>query len=121
MGGLTGALLTGLFAQAAWGGQDGLLFGNPGQVLVQGIGVLAVMAYCAVVSWGLISLISLFTAVRAPETEERTGLDILEHGEEAYSSGEGATIVVPGSHGTGGDMLQEAAPVSRMASVESEA
>lgn len=121
MGGLTGALLTGLFAQAVWGGQDGLLFGNPRQVLVQGIGVLAVMAYCAVVSWGLIRLISLFTEVRAPETGERTGLDILEHGEEAYSSGEGATIVVPGSPGMGGGTLQEAVPISRMAPVENEA
>ena len=118
MGGLTCALLTGLFAQAVWGGQDGLLFGNPRQVLVQGIGVLAVMAYCAVVSWGLIRLISLFTEVRAPETGERTGLDILEHGEEAYSSGEGATIVVPGSPGMGGGTLQEAVPISRMAPVE---
>ena len=120
MGGLTGALLTGVFAQAVWGGQDGLLFGNPGQVLVQGIGVLAVMVYCAVVSWGLIKLISLFTAVRAPETEEGKGLDILEHGEEAYSSGEGATIVVPGSPGIGGGSMQEAAPVRQMAPVESE-
>ncbi len=88
---------------------------------MQGIGVLAVMAYCAVVSWGLIRLISLFTEVRAPETGERTGLDILEHGEEAYSSGEGATIVVPGSLGMGGGTLQEAVPISRMAPVENEA
>ena len=121
MGGLTGALLTGVFAQAVWGGQDGLLFGNPGQVLVQGIGVVAAMAYCAVVSWGLIRLISLFTVVRAPETEEGKGLDILEHGEEAYSSGEGATLVVPGSPGMGGGTLEEATPVRAMAPVESEA
>ncbi len=121
MGGLTGALLTGVFAQAVWGGQDGLLFGNPGQVLVQAVGVLAAMVYCAVVSWGLISLISLFTAVRAPETEERKGLDILEHGEEAYSSGEGATIVVPGSPGMGGGAMQEATFDGPIAPVESEA
>ncbi len=109
MGGLTGALLTGVFAQAVWGGQDGLLFGNPGQVLVQAVGVVAAMVYCAVVSWGLIRLISLVTAVRAPEGEERKGLDILEHGEEAYSSGEGATIIVPGSPGMGGGALREEA------------
>ena len=120
MGGLTGALLTGVFAHAVWGGQNGLLFGNPGQVLVQAVGVLAAMAYCAVISWALIRLISLFTAMRAPETEERKGLDILEHGEEAYSSGEGATIVVPGSPGMGGGTLQEATSV-RMSPAESEA
>ena len=121
IGGLTGALLTGVFAQAVWGGQDGLLFGNPGQVLVQAVGVVAAMVYCAVVSWGLIRLISLFTAVRAPESEERKGLDILEHGEEAYSSGEGATIIVPGSPGMGGGALREEAPVSLMDPVEGEA
>ena len=120
MGGLTGALLTDVFAHAVWGGQNGLLFGNPGQVLVQAVGVLAAMAYCAVISWALIRLISLFTAMRPPETEERKGLDILEHGEEAYSSGEGATIVVPGSPGMGGGTLQEATSV-RMSPAESEA
>ena len=120
MGGLTGALLTGVFAQAVWGGQDGALFGNPIQVVIQGAGVLAAIAYCAVMSWGLLRFIALFAAVRAPESEERKGLDIPEHGEEAYSSGEGATLVVPGSPGTGGGAADEAAPGKLMTPVKGE-
>ena len=97
MGGLSGAVLTGVFAHAAWGGTDGLLNGNPMQVVIQAVGVLATIVYCGVVTWVLLKVISLFGTLRPAQVEERTGLDILEHGEDAYGRGEGATMIPPGS------------------------
>ncbi len=97
MGGLSGAVLTGVFAHAAWGGTDGLLNGNPMQVVIQAVGVLATILYCGVVTWVLLKVISLFGTLRPAQVDERTGLDILEHGEDAYGRGEGATMIPPGS------------------------
>jgi Amt family ammonium transporter len=97
MGGLSGAILTGVFAHAVWGGSDGLLYGNPMQVVIQAVGVLATIVYCGVVTWMLLKVISLFGTLRPLQNEERTGLDILEHGEDAYGRGEGATMIPPGS------------------------
>ena len=97
MGGMSGAILTGVFAHAVWGGTDGLLYGNPMQVVIQAVGVLATIVYCGVVTWMLLKVISLFGTLRPLQNEERTGLDILEHGEDAYGRGEGATMIPPGS------------------------
>ena len=97
MGGLSGAVLTGVFAHAAWGGTDGLLYGNSMQVVIQAVGVLATIVYCGVVTWVLLKVISRFGNLRPLQNEERTGLDILEHGEDAYGRGEGATMIPPGS------------------------
>ena len=97
MGGMSGAILTGVFAHAVWGGSDGLLYGNPMQVVIQAVGVLATIVYCGVVTWMLLKVISLFGTLRPLQNEERTGLDILEHGEDAYGRGEGATMIPPGS------------------------
>lgn len=97
MGGLSGAVLTGVFAHAVWGGTDGLLYGNAMQVVIQAVGVLATIVYCGVVTWVLLSFISLFTPLRPVRIDERTGLDILEHGEDAYGHGEGATLIPRGT------------------------
>jgi len=95
LGGLAGALLTGVLARAAWGGADGLIAGNARQVGIQAIGVLATLAYSAVVSYGLLRLVGCVCALRAVPREEGVGLDVTEHGEEAYSTGEGAILVLP--------------------------
>jgi ammonium transporter, Amt family len=85
VGGTVGALLTGVFAEKAWNGvADGLLFGNPHQLVVQTAAVLAVAVYSGVVSFVLLKVISLVTPLRATEQEESAGLDISLHGEEAY-------------------------------------
>jgi Amt family ammonium transporter len=97
VGGAVGALLTGVFAQAAWGGSDGALFGNPGQLVVQASGVLAVMLYSGAVSFGLLKLIGWIAPLRADGRKEAVGLDVLEHGEEAYTTGEGAILVLSGA------------------------
>jgi Amt family ammonium transporter len=90
VGGTVGALLTGVFAQKALNGvADGVLFGNPGQILVQATAVLAAMVYSGVVSFVLLKLIALVLPLRATTSDEAVGLDIAAHGEEAYLHSDG--------------------------------
>ena len=85
VGGATGALLTGVFAQQSLNGvADGLLFGNPGQVGIQAIAIAGVAVYCGVATFILLKVIGLVIPLRASESDESTGLDITQHGEEAY-------------------------------------
>jgi Amt family ammonium transporter len=95
VGGAVGALLTGVLAQKSWNGAaDGLLFGNPRQLAIQAAAVLAVAVYSAGATWGILKLVALFARVRATAREEGLGLDVTQHGEEAYTSGEGAILVL---------------------------
>ena len=90
LGGTTGALLTGVFAVKSLNGlQDGLLYGNPGQVLIQAEAVLAAIVYSGVVSFILLKIVGLIIPLRATPDQETTGLDITQHGEEAYLQAEG--------------------------------
>jgi ammonium transporter, Amt family len=93
VGGITGALLTGVFASAAWGGTDGLLHGRPAQLGLQAVGVLATMLYSGAATFALLKLIGLVVPLRAVARAEGVGMDITQHGEEAYSDGEGAVLV----------------------------
>ena len=96
LGGTVGALLTGVLAQKAWNGTaDGALFGNPRQLAVQALSVLAVLAYSGAATFGLLKLVGAFAPLRALGREEGIGLDVTQHGEEAYSRGEGAILVLP--------------------------
>ena len=95
-GGTVGALLTGVFANKAWNGTaDGLLYGNPGQLGVQAMGVLATIVYSAVASFALLKVIGLVAALKADRREEGLGLDVSQHGEEAYADDEGAVLILP--------------------------
>jgi ammonium transporter, Amt family len=85
IGGSVGALLTGVFAQKALNGvADGVLFGNPAQLGIQAIAVVAAIVYSGSASFVLLKLISLVLPLRADQSEETTGLDVTLHGEEAY-------------------------------------
>jgi Amt family ammonium transporter len=85
VGGTVGAMLTGVFAEKSLNGlADGALYGNPGQLLVQGAAVLATMFYSGLVSFVLLKAISLVVSLRADTAEESEGIDISAHGEEAY-------------------------------------
>ncbi len=96
VGGMVGAVLTGVFAQKALNGSyDGLLFGNPGQVVTQIIAVAAAIAYSGVVSFLLLKAIALFVPLRADAADESTGLDLTMHGEEAYSHASGTEALAP--------------------------
>jgi Amt family ammonium transporter len=102
-GGMVGALLTGVFAQAVWGGRDGALFGEPGLVGIQAIAVLAAAVYSGVATLVLLKAIGLIVPLRKPNKEEGMGLDVVLHGEEGYARGEGALLVLadgPGTKGT---------------------
>ena len=87
VGGLLGALLTGVFASKALNeaGRDGLVHGNPGQMVPQLLGVVAVGAYSAVVTFVLLKVIDKLVGLRVPIPEEREGLDSTEHGETGYA------------------------------------
>jgi Amt family ammonium transporter len=94
VGGITGALLTGVFAQKIWNAPvDGALFGNPAQLWPQFAAVAATIAYSAVATWVILRAIALVAPIRASGREEGVGLDVTQHGEEAYSRGEGAILV----------------------------
>ena len=85
MGGVTGALLTGVFAEKVINsaGANGLLFGNPGQLLTQLLAVVVTAAYSFAVTFLLLKLLS-FMGLRVTSREEAVGLDIAAHGEEGY-------------------------------------
>ena len=94
VGGATGALLTGVLAQKSWNGTaDGALFGNLPQLGIQAVAVLATIAYCGAGTWVIVKGLAAVTALRASPKEEGLGLDVTQHGEEAYSRLEGAILV----------------------------
>ena len=86
IGGIWGALATGLFAQKAINdaGSNGLFYGNPQQVLIQAAAVLATVVFAGGMTWGILKVINLVVGLRVPETEEVLGLDTTQHGEIAY-------------------------------------
>jgi Amt family ammonium transporter len=94
LGGIVGALLTGVFAREEWGGFNGALNGKPSQLWIQAVGVGATILYSGAASFILLKAIGLVMPLRPHEREESIGLDVWEHGEEAYSSGEGAILIL---------------------------
>ncbi len=81
LGGITGALLTGVFAAEAIGGAPGLLEGNPGQVMTQVYGIAATIGYSAIASLVILWIVKATIGLRVSEEDEREGLDIRLHGE----------------------------------------
>ncbi|MFA5730999.1 ammonium transporter [Acidithiobacillus sp.] len=84
IGGIIGALLTGVFAVKAIGGTAGMLEGNTGQLLIQATGVGVTMAYDAIVSFIILKVIDWTLGLRVIAEQEREGLDITQHGEQVY-------------------------------------
>src|SRR5215218_3583792 len=94
--GLFGILFIGLFAEVAWNGSaDGLLYGNAAQLGDQALAALAAPVYAFGATYLLLRLIGLAMPLRASDREEALGMDVVQHGEEAYATGEGAILVVP--------------------------
>jgi Amt family ammonium transporter len=84
VGGIVGALLTGVFAVEAYGGQPGLFDGNPMQVLNQLYGILIVFGYDAIVSLIILKIVDIFIGLRVTDEVEREGLDLALHGETVH-------------------------------------
>jgi len=81
-----------VFAQKALNGvTDGALFGNPAQVGIQAVAVLAAIVYSGTMSFVLLKLVGLVVPLRADAGDESTGLDETQHGEEAYGALGGVT------------------------------
>jgi Amt family ammonium transporter len=87
VGGTTGAILTGLFAQKAINaaGNNGLFFGNPSLLVTQAIGVGTTMVYSVAVTFVLLKVLDAVMGLRVPDDEEVVGLDITQHEESAYT------------------------------------
>jgi Amt family ammonium transporter len=83
VGGIIGALLTGVFAVAAVGGDAarGLLDGNPGQVFIQLEGIVATIVWTAVATFIILIITNILVGVRVSQAVEIEGLDINLHGE----------------------------------------
>ena len=94
MAGFTGILFIGLVAERSWNGvSNGLLYGNAKQLAWQAIAALAGPAYAFTVTFVLLRVIGLVAPLRATDHEQALGMDIVQHGEEAYASGDGAILV----------------------------
>ncbi len=81
VGGIVGAILTGVFAVEAIGGTPGLLEGNPGQVWTQVWGILATVVCSALVTFVILIVTNMLVGVRVTQAVEIEGLDINLHGE----------------------------------------
>ena len=87
VGGALGAVLTGVFAAAVWGGTDGLLEGNSELFVENIIGVVAAAIYSAVLTFVILKIIDVTIGLRVSSEEESEGLDTNLHGEEGYHMG----------------------------------
>ncbi|MFP4557909.1 MAG: ammonium transporter [Archaeoglobaceae archaeon] len=85
VGGVWGALATGIFAVESVGGASGLLYGNVDQFIAQVIGVGAAIVYAFVLTFALAKVIDAVMGLRVSDEEEYVGLDISQHGEHAYA------------------------------------
>jgi Amt family ammonium transporter len=87
VGGVTGALLTGVFASTAINaaGRNGALFGNPAQLGIQAVGVVATIVFSFVISFAILKVLDMTMGIRVSEEDEYRGLDLAEHAETAYT------------------------------------
>jgi Amt family ammonium transporter len=85
VGGMFGAIATGVFATAAvQQAYSGLIDGNPQQVLIQLVAVGATIAYAVVGTFVIVKVVDVILGIRVPKVQEEAGLDIAVHGEAAY-------------------------------------
>ena len=124
IGGMSGAILTGVFASAAINGAyDGLLFGNPAQVGIQVVAILAVAVYCGAMTFVILKVIGLVAPLRPSEKEEARGMDLLNHGEEAYATSGGAILLLDeelNGGSSGAESSPGATPTASTASAHSD-
>jgi Amt family ammonium transporter len=96
LAGFTGILFIGFFAQADWNGiSDGLVYGESALLGDQALAALVAPLYAFAATFILLRLMAFGFRLRVTEREEAIGLDVMQHGEEAYVTGEGAILVEP--------------------------
>jgi Amt family ammonium transporter len=106
VGGMWGAIGTGIFAVAAVGGVNGLIGGNPEQLVIQIIATGVTVVFAAVGTFIIIKIIDVVIGLRVTEDDEEAGLDVSVHGETAY---------VPWAGTADGTSLASAAPQAPVA------
>ena len=84
LGGIVGAILTGVFAAPSLGGTAGADFNIASQVMIQAEGVLITIVWSGVVAFIAFKLVDMVIGLRVSEEDEREGLDVTAHGETAY-------------------------------------
>ena len=84
IGGIVGALLTGVFAISEYGGTPGWIEGNPHQVINQAAGISIVFVYDVIVTFIILKLIDWTIGLRVAPDVEREGLDLTLHGEVVH-------------------------------------
>ncbi len=84
VGGIVGALLTGIFATTAIGAGSGWVDGNTNQLIAQALSIVIVAAYSAIVTWIILKFIQAVCGLRVPAEVENSGLDLVLHGEELH-------------------------------------
>jgi len=84
VGGIFGAVATGVFATTAINVFPGLVDGNAAQVATQAVAVGAVVAYATLATFGIVKAVDFVLGLRVPADEEEVGLDLAVHGEVAY-------------------------------------
>ncbi|MEX2543216.1 MAG: ammonium transporter [Trueperaceae bacterium] len=90
IGGIVGALLTGVLVSTAWGGEVG---GSLAQLATQAAAIAISIAFSAVGTLAIATGVRLLVPLRAVEAHEAMGLDVPMHGEEGYTDGEGALLI----------------------------
>jgi Amt family ammonium transporter len=106
--GFCGILFIGFFAKTAWNGvSDGLAYGNAAQLGHQALAALVAPVYAFTVTFVLLKVIGRVMPLRATQHDEAIGMDVTQHGEEAYVTGEGAILITP----DGGEDVPVANPV----------
>jgi Amt family ammonium transporter len=94
--GFTGILFIGFVAQLAWNGvSNGLFYGNAEQLGWQAVAAAAAPAYAFAMTYAILRVIGWIMPLRVTERQEALGMDVVQHGEEAYASGEGAILLGP--------------------------
>ncbi len=116
VGGTLGALATGLFASKAIndGGADGLFYGNPGQLWIQVVAVVATYVLAIVMTMIVLKVVDTIVGLRVSEEDEVAGLDLSQHSETAYTLGGGTYSEFTGG-GAFADTTRAAEPKPRVA------
>ena len=88
LGGIWGALATGLFASTAINpdGANGLFSGNPGQLWIQFVSVVGTMVFSFIMTFVILKVVNLMVGLRVSDEDEERGLDISLHNETGYNT-----------------------------------
>ena len=106
--GLTGMLVVGLVAQQSWNGvADGALYGDLGTLGWQALAAVVTPIYAFGMTYVLLRLVGALMPLRATDAEQAIGMDVVQHGEEAYATGEGALLIEPDGPKDRGLMVAE--------------